>query len=82
MSAWHENRETWSTTDQYDIGLVVDDRLPDWGLTRLGRQSAARQLAAHNVPVAEIAELVGVSERTVWRWAADGWGRAGTEQAA
>lgn len=71
MSAWHKARETWSTADDYDIELVVHDRLPDWGLTRLGRRIAARQLAARNAPVEEVAELIGVDTRTVYRWRAE-----------
>jgi hypothetical protein len=68
MSAWHEVRETWQTADDYDIELVVEDRLPDWGLTRLGRRIAARRLAEREAPVEEVAELIGVDPRTVYRW--------------
>ena len=68
MSAWHEARETWQTADDYDIELVVSERLPDWGLTRLGRRIAARQLAERDASVEEVAGLIGVDPRTVWRW--------------
>lgn len=68
MSAWHRARETWSTVDDTDISFVVHDRLPDHGLTRAGRRIAARQLAERNVPVDEVAGLVGVDPRTVYRW--------------
>ncbi|MFF9624235.1 helix-turn-helix domain-containing protein [Streptomyces griseosporeus] len=71
MSAWHQARETWSTADDYDIELVVHDRLPDWGLTRLGRRIAARQLTERNASVEEISELIGVDPRTVYRWRAE-----------
>lgn len=71
MSAWHEVRETWQTADDYDIELVVEDRLPDWGLTRLGRRIAARRLAEREAPVEEVAELIGVDPRTVYRWRAE-----------
>lgn len=53
-----------------DIAAVVDNRLPDWGLTRTGKQTAARLLAAQGVHASEIAELIGVTERTVYRWQA------------
>jgi len=68
MSAWHKARPTWSTADTDDIAAVVDHRLPDHGLTRLGRRLAARRLAARGVPVEEVADLIGVAPRTVWRW--------------
>ncbi|AWT42599.1 MULTISPECIES: helix-turn-helix domain-containing protein [Streptomyces] len=71
MSTWHNRRETWSTADDYDIELVVHDRLPDWGLTRLGRRIAARQLTERNASVDEISALIGVDPRTVYRWRAE-----------
>ena len=52
------------------IPPVVEDRLPDWGLTRTDRLTAARLLAAQNVHPSEIADLIGVTERTVYRWRA------------
>jgi hypothetical protein len=71
MNAWHANKETWSTADDSDIDFVVEHRLPDWGLTRLGRRIAARRLAEQDAPVDEVAELIGVDPRTVWRWRAE-----------
>jgi len=71
MSAWHRARETWSTADEQEVEFVVQDRLPDWGLTRLGRRIAARQLLERNASVDEIAELIGVAPRTVYRWRAE-----------
>lgn len=68
MSAWHRARETWSTVDEQDIDFVVQDRLPDHGLTRASRRIAARKLAERNAPVDEVAQLIGVDLRTVWRW--------------
>lgn len=68
MSAWHVARETWSTTDDLDIDFVVHDRVPDHGLTRASRRIAARRLWERNVTVDEVAGLVGVDPRTVYRW--------------
>jgi transposase-like protein len=68
MNAWHRARETWTTAHETDIASVVEHRLPDHGLTRLGRRIAARQLLDKNVPVNEIAQLIGVDPRTVYRW--------------
>lgn len=76
MSAWHDTKETWSTADDYDIELVVRDRLPDWGLTRLGRRIVARQLSERNATPEEIAELIGVTPRTVYRWRSEGFRQA------
>jgi hypothetical protein len=52
------------------IPPVVQDRLPDHGLTFTDRRTAARQLSERNVPVEEIAALIGVTPRTVYRWRA------------
>lgn len=68
MTAWHRARETWSTVDEQDIEFVVQDRLPDHGLTRASRRIAARQLAERNASVEEVAGLIGVDPRTVYRW--------------
>ena len=57
-----------STVDDMDIAFVVRDRLPDHGLTRASRRIAARQLAERNASVDEVAGLIGVDPRTVWRW--------------
>lgn len=76
MSSWHETKETWSTVDESDVAFVVEDRLPDWGLTKLGRRVAAQQLTERGVTPEEIADLVGVTPRTVWRWRSDGFRQA------
>ena len=52
------------------IPPVVDHRLPDHGLTFPDRRTAAALLADRGVHPAEIAELIGVTERTVYRWKA------------
>ncbi|MCI3271423.1 helix-turn-helix domain-containing protein [Streptomyces cylindrosporus] len=59
-----------STTDADDIRAVVHDRLPDTGLSRTARRTATRQLTAAGAPADEIARLIGVTERTVYRYRA------------
>lgn len=71
MSAWRTARQTWATADNHEIASVVEDRLPDWGLTRLSQRIASRQLAERDAPVEEVAELIGVAPRTVYRWRAE-----------
>ena len=68
MSAWHQARETWTTVDDLDIEFVVQERIPDHGLTWASRRIAARQLTERNATVDEVAELLGVDPRTVYRW--------------
>jgi hypothetical protein len=57
-------------THPEDIPPVVEDRLPDHGLTFTDRRTAAQLLADRGVHPAEIAALIGVTERTVYRWQA------------
>lgn len=52
------------------IPPVVDHRLPDHGLTFTDRRTAARQLTQRGVHASEIAALIGVTERTIYRWKA------------
>ncbi|MEH0650692.1 helix-turn-helix domain containing protein [Streptomyces scabiei] len=58
------------TDTDSDIDAVVHNRLPDWGLTRTGRRTATRQLTAQNATAEQIADLLGVTPRTVYRWRA------------
>lgn len=55
-------------TEPDRIPPVVEDRLPDWGLTLADRRTAARELRERGVRAGEIARLLGVTERTVYRW--------------
>ncbi|MFJ5259119.1 helix-turn-helix domain-containing protein [Streptomyces sp. NPDC088387] len=57
-------------SDTADIRAVVEDRLPDTGLSRTARRTATRQLTTAGARAAEIAALLGVTERTVYRWRA------------
>lgn len=63
----------WHTlTDPDQLHTVVDNRLPDHGLTYRDRRTAAAQLNAAGLHPRQIAALLGVSERTIWRWQAAG----------
>lgn len=57
-------------SDADDIASVVHDRLPDSGLSRTARRTATQQLTAAGARAPEIARLLGVTERTVYRWRA------------
>ena len=59
-----------------DTPPVVDDRLPDHSLTHTDRRTAAQLLAAQGVHPSQIAHLIGVTERTVYRWQAKGFRQA------
>lgn len=59
-----------TATEADDIAAVVEDRLPDWGLTRPDRRIAAQLLGERGVHASVVADLIGVSERTVYRWQA------------
>jgi DNA-binding CsgD family transcriptional regulator len=56
--------------DTDDIRAVVHDRLPDTGLSRTARRTATQQLTAAGARAPEIARLLGVHERTVYRYRA------------
>lgn len=58
-------------THPEDIPPVVENRLPDHGLTITDRRTAARLLTEQGASAAEIAALIGVTERTVYRWRAE-----------
>ncbi|MEU8525293.1 helix-turn-helix domain-containing protein [Streptomyces sp. NPDC048629] len=60
----------WGTADEYDVDLIVRERRPAEGLTRLERVLVARGLTKRGASEAEIAEIVQVDPRTVRRWRA------------
>lgn len=61
----------WGTADEIDVELVVTERRPVQGLTRLERVLVARGLTERDVPAPEVARIVGVDKRTVERWRAN-----------
>lgn len=60
----------WAVVDETDVELIVDQPRPVDGLTRLERVLVARGLSAKDLTAGQIAEVVGVSARTVYRWRA------------
>lgn len=77
MSAWHEAQwRHWKTADDMDVELIVREMRPAEGLTRLERVMVARGLTRRQVPAAEIARIVGVTPRCVYRWRSEGFRQA------
>ncbi|GAA1887728.1 hypothetical protein GCM10009837_06880 [Streptomyces durmitorensis] len=77
MSTWHQTQwRHWKTADEYDVELIVREKRPVEGLTRLERVMVARGLTERRVPAGEIARIVGVTPRTVWRWRSEGFRQA------
>ncbi|MEU1497338.1 hypothetical protein [Streptomyces sp. NPDC005732] len=66
----------WSVADDTDVDLIVRDPRPVEGLTRLERVMVARGLTARDVPAEEIARIVGVTPRSVYRWRSEGFRQA------
>lgn len=60
----------WGTADMQDVELIVRERRPAAGLTRLERVLIAHGLTERQVPAHEVARIVGVNQRTVERWRA------------
>jgi hypothetical protein len=65
----------WTVADETDVDLIARDPRPVEGLTRLERVMVARRLHGQ-ISGDEIARVVGVTPRTVWRWAAEGFKQA------
>ncbi|MGW2223863.1 helix-turn-helix domain-containing protein [Streptomyces formicae] len=76
MSTWHDARRCWTEADELDVEIIVREARPVEGLTRLERVLVARGLTERRVPGAEIARIVGVAPRTVWRWRSEGFRQA------
>lgn len=63
----------WTVADEYDVELIVEQARPVEGLTRLERVMVARGLTARGKSAEEIARIVGVTPRHVYRWRAAGF---------
>lgn len=59
---------TWTVADDHDVQTLIQQRRPAEGLTRLERVKVARGLTGLGLPAHEIARILGVTERTVYRW--------------
>ncbi|MFJ7999023.1 helix-turn-helix domain-containing protein [Streptomyces sp. NPDC096310] len=56
------------SADLEEVEFVVRERMSAAGLPRPEQRLVVLELAGCRVPAAEVARLVGVSERTVYRW--------------
>lgn len=61
---------TWTVADDHDVQALIREQRPTTGLTRLERVLVAQGLTTHGLPATEIARILGVTERTVYRWRA------------
>ncbi len=58
----------WGVADNTNIQTIIREQRPTQGLTRLERVLVAHGLTAHGLPATEIARILGVHPRTVYRW--------------
>ena len=66
----------WTVADDHDVAAIIREQRPAPGLTRLERVKVARGLTEHHLPASEIARILGVTPRTVYRWRAEGFRQA------
>lgn len=66
----------WTTADTTDVQTIIRDQRPTDGLTRLERIQVAQGLTAHGLPAHEIARILSVTPRTVYRWRSEGFRQA------
>jgi Homeodomain-like domain len=59
---------TWTAAADHDVAAIIREQRPTTGLTRLERVKVARGLTGHGLPADEIARILGVTPRTVYRW--------------
>ena len=59
---------SWAVVDETDVQLIVEAPRPVEGLTRLERVLIARGLNGRDMTAEQIAVVVGVTPRTVYRW--------------
>jgi hypothetical protein len=58
----------WGTADDHDVATIIREQRPAGGLTRLERIQVAQGLTGLGLPADEIARILGVTPRTVYRW--------------
>lgn len=66
----------WTVADDQDVAAIIREARPAPGLTRLERVKVAQGLTDHGLPAHEIARILGVTPRTVYRWRAEGFRQA------
>jgi hypothetical protein len=66
----------WTVADEFDVELIVEEARSVEGLTRLERVMVARGLTERGTPAEEIARIVGVTPRCVYRWRSEGFRQA------
>ncbi|MFD9444987.1 helix-turn-helix domain-containing protein [Streptomyces sp. NPDC060001] len=59
---------TWTVADDHDVQALIREQRPAEGLTRLERVKVAHGLTDLGLPATEIARILGVTQRTVYRW--------------
>ncbi|NUS22714.1 MAG: helix-turn-helix domain-containing protein [Streptomyces sp.] len=67
---------TWTVADDHDVATIIAEQRPADGLTRLERVKVARGLDEHGLPASEIARILTVTPRTVYRWRSEGFRQA------
>lgn len=61
---------TWTVADDQDVATIIREQRPTQGLTRLERVLVAQGLTNLGLPAEEIARILAVTPRTVYRWRA------------
>lgn len=61
----------WSVADDADVQMLIREQRPAEGLTRLERVKVARGLTDLGLPAEEVARILTVTPRTVYRWRAE-----------
>lgn len=67
---------TWTVADDHDVQSLIREQRPAEGLTRLERVKVAQGLTGLGLPAADIARILTVTPRTVYRWRKEGFRQA------
>lgn len=67
---------TWTVADEHNVATIIREARPAHGLTRLERVMVAQGLTEHGLPATEIARILGVHPRSVYRWRSEGFRQA------
>lgn len=66
----------WTVADDHDVQTLISEQRPAQGLTRLERVKVAQGLTDLGLPADEIARILAVTPRTVYRWRSEGFRQA------